>query len=64
MSKGTYIRKYYLHRQIKKAGLSLKFRKTIKTIEVPVSIATTAIENIYMLELEKTYHYGMQTYID
>ena len=64
MNKKTYNRKYYLHRLIKKAGFTLKFSKTIKTIEVPVSSAGAAMENIYMLELEKTYHYGVQTYID
>jgi len=59
----TYIRKYYLHRQIKKAGFGLKLEQTHKTIDVPHNMVHLASENKYVLELQKDYNYGVQTSI-
>lgn len=60
----TYNRKYYLHRQVKKAGLNLKLEKCHKTIQVPPGEIPTAKENKYISELRDKYSYGVQTIIE
>jgi len=60
----TYIRKYYLHRQVKKAGFKLKLEETRKTINVPSSNIEEAKRNKYIEELRDQHHYGVQTIIE
>jgi len=62
-NKGTYKRKYYLHRQVKKAGFSLKLELKHKTINVPYDETHKAKENKYVQELQQQYNYGVQTAI-
>jgi len=59
-SKGTYKRKYYLHRRIKTAGYSLQLEHTHKTIAVFPDEVETARENKYVTELQQQYNYGVQ----
>lgn len=61
--KGTYVRKYFLHRQIKKAGFTLELEHTTKNISVPHNLVNEAYENKYVLELQQHYNYGVQTSI-
>lgn len=61
MSKGTYIRKYYLHLKVKKAGFNLKLEKRHKTINIHHTMVQPAAENKYVLELQNNYNYGVQT---
>ncbi|NQU54059.1 MAG: hypothetical protein HQ522_16140 [Bacteroidetes bacterium] len=59
-NKGTYIRKYYLHRQVKKAGLQMQLEHCHKTINVLPDQVTEAKENKYVIELQQKYNYGVQ----
>ncbi len=61
--KGTYVRKYFLHRQIKKAGFQLVLEQTTKSINIPYNLTDQAKENRYVHELQKDYNYGVQTSI-
>ena len=60
MNKGTYIRKYYLHRQVKKAGFNLKLEETHKTINVSTTQIEAVKENKYIAELQNEYSDGVQ----
>ena len=60
----TYNKKYYLHRQVKKAGLNLKLETCHKTIQVPPGEIPTTKENKYISELRDKYSYGVQTIIE
>jgi len=60
MTMTTYIRKYYLHRQIKRAGFSLHLEKCHKTINVLPEQVIEAKENKYLAELQRRYNYGLQ----
>ena len=59
-NKGTYDRKYYLHRQVKKAGFDLLLDETHKTILVPPRLNIKAKTNRYVAELQKNHQYGVQ----
>lgn len=63
LNKRTYIRKYYLHRQLKKSGFSLLLSQTTKTISIPHNLVHLAIENKYISELQNNHNYGVQTSI-
>ena len=56
----TYIRKYYLHRQVKKAAFTLELQHTHKTIGVEPHQQQEAQNNKYVQELQKKYSYGVQ----
>ena len=56
----TYIRKYYLHRKVKKAGFSLELEQCHKTINVLPSQVPEAKENKYVDELQNQHNYGVQ----
>lgn len=56
----TYIRKYYLHRQVKKAGFFLKLDECHKTIGVLPAQIPEAKENKYVSELQQQHNYGVQ----
>ena len=59
----TYDRKYYLNRQVKKAGFKLELEQTSKTILVPpdkVELASTGSASSALKELGKQYNYGIQ----
>lgn len=56
----TYIRKYYLHRQVKKAGFSMELEKCHKTINVLPAQIEEAKENKYVSELQQQHNYGVQ----
>ena len=56
----TYIRKYYLHRQVKKAGFSLELEKCHKTINVKSTHIQEAQQNKYVAELQQQHNYGIQ----
>jgi hypothetical protein len=56
----TYDRKYYLNRQVKKAGFKLELEQTSKTILVPPQMANDAADNQALKELGKAYNYGIQ----
>ena len=58
--KTTYIRKYYLHNKIKKAGLRLKLEKCHKTINVDTVQVPEVKKNKYVEELQKDHNYGVQ----
>ncbi|WP_299576626.1 hypothetical protein [uncultured Sunxiuqinia sp.] len=59
-NKGTYQRKYYLHRRVKKAGFSLQLEQTHKTISVYPDEMDSARENKYVAELQAKHNYGVQ----
>ena len=59
-NKGTYKRKYYLHRMVKKNGFRLELEHTHKTIAVTPEQIEPAKENKYVTELQKEYSYGVQ----
>ncbi len=59
-NKGTYKRKYYLHRRIKKAGFCLELERCSKTIKVEQHQVQEAQENKYIAELQNRYSYGVQ----
>ena len=59
-NKGTYRRKYYLHRQLKKHGFCLQLEAKNKTITVIPELADSASENKYVAELQKGFSYGVQ----
>ena len=56
----SYNRKYYLHRQVRKAGLRLRLETTLKTIEIPSWGVDAAAGNKYVAELRDLYQYGCQ----
>jgi hypothetical protein len=56
----SYNRKYYLHRQVKKAGFRLKLETTLKIIEILPSGVERAAGNKYVAELRERYQYGCQ----
>lgn len=55
----TYDRKYYLIREIKKAGFSLQ-KNEGRIIGVPLHLAEAARTNKHVRELQKNYQYGVQ----
>lgn len=59
-NKGTYKRKYYLHRKIKKSGFSLQLDRCHKTISVKPNQVPDAQENKYVAELQNKFSYGVQ----
>ena len=59
-NKGTYKRKYYLHRRIKAAGFSLELEHKVKTISVTPEQIQKAKANKYVAELQADYSYGVQ----
>ena len=59
-NKGTYKRKYYLHRQLKKQGFGLQLSHKNKTISVMPDLADSANGNKYVIELQNGYSYGVQ----
>ena len=59
MNKGTYNRKYYLHRRIKKAGLKLVIAQQ-KTIVVASNKVNEVKGNKYVSELQNNHSYGVQ----
>jgi len=59
-NKGTYKRKYYLHRQLKKLGFGLQLGDKNKTITVLPDLVDSAIENKYVAELQNSFSYGVQ----
>ena len=56
----TYDRKYYLNRQVKKAGFKLELEQTSKTILTPPQLSADADTNAALKELGKAYNYGIQ----
>lgn len=46
-NKGTYRRKYYLHRMLKRAGFSLQLEQKCKTITVDPEMAGEAKDNVW-----------------
>ena len=56
----TYNRKYYLIRQIKKAGFELFECKNERTIKVPFHKHRVAKQNKHVQELRTKYQYGVQ----
>lgn len=59
-NKGTYDRKYYLHRRVKRDGFALQLEHCHKTILVEQSRIEEARENNYVRELQSIYSYGIQ----
>jgi len=59
-NKGTYKRKYYLHRRVKSAGFSLELEHCSKTIKVEQHQINEAQENKYVAELQNKFSYGVQ----
>ncbi len=58
--KGTYRRKYYLHRRVKAAGFSIELQQTQKTISVMPAQVEKAKKNKYVNELKNQFRYGVQ----
>lgn len=56
----TYDRKYYLNRQVKKAGFKLDLEQTSKTISVPPHLIDEAENSKALKELGAKYNYGVQ----
>lgn len=56
----TYKRKYFLHREIKKAGFELKLEETHKTICVAPELVEKAKANAFVKELQDKHNYGIQ----
>jgi hypothetical protein len=56
----SYIRKYYLHHKVKKAGFTLSLEQCHKTIRVLPSMAAEAKKNKYISELQLNHNYGVQ----
>lgn len=61
MSNTTYKRKYYLIREVKKAGYNLIESENNRIIEVPWDKQTEARRNKHLQELRTAYHFGVQT---
>ena len=59
-NKGTYKRKYYLHRMLKKQGFNLQLEHKHKTINVDPEHVAEAQQNKYVAELQNTFSYGVQ----
>ena len=59
-TKGTYNRKYYLHRRIKAAGFDLRLEHKHKTISIMPDQLEKAQINKYLSELKAKYSYGVQ----
>lgn len=59
-NKGTYNRKYYLHRRIKAAGFNLHLEHKTKTISVLPDQVDTAKQDKYVAELKDQYSFGVQ----
>ena len=59
-TKGTYQRKYYLHRLLKKQGFGIQLRAKNKTITVIPELADLTSENKYVAELQNGFSYGVQ----
>lgn len=60
MNKGTYNRKYYLHRQIKKSGCRLLLTNIQRTILIDPAKTEEIRHNKYVGELHNKYSYGVQ----
>lgn len=56
----TYDRKYYLIREIKKAGFKLHEHENERTIKVPHEMQDVARKNKHVQELRIKYQYGVQ----
>jgi hypothetical protein len=59
-NKGTYNRKYYLHRRVKKSGCKLKLEETHKTVTITPEDADRLKEDKYLNELMERHQYGVQ----
>lgn len=59
-NKGTYNRKYYLHRRVKQDGFSLELERTHKTIAIQPEQIDPAKQNKYVAELQEKHSYGVQ----
>ena len=60
MNKETYNRKYYLIREIKKAGFELVSRKCERIIYITPEMVEAASKNKYLRELQQKYDFGIQ----
>ena len=60
MTDTTYDRKYYLIREIKKAGFELVKSEVERIIIVPFDKERQARLNKYVRELQNKYNYGIQ----
>lgn len=61
MSDTTYKRKYYLIREVKKAGYELVKCGDNRIINVPWDKQNAARRNKYLQELRTKYQFGVQT---
>lgn len=59
-NKGTYNRKYYLHRRVKKHGCSLQLEETHKTVTISQEDADRLKDDKYLNELRNKHQYGVQ----
>ena len=60
MLRTTYDRRYYLNRLIKKDGFELKLEQTAKTVFIPPEFVQASLKNQTLIELNKSYNYGIQ----
>lgn len=60
MKTTTYNRKYYLIREVKKAGFILREHKNERTIKVVFNKQYEAKRNKYVQELRTKHQYGVQ----
>jgi len=56
----TYTRKYYLIREIKRAGFDLDKSQRERMILIPITLIDEAGKNKYLNELIKKFEYGAQ----
>lgn len=61
MSKTTYDRKYYLIREVKKAGFELHEQNNERIIKVHHTKQAKAKRNKHVQELRTAYQFGVQT---
>ncbi|MFZ4705488.1 MAG: hypothetical protein ACOYMF_05715 [Bacteroidales bacterium] len=54
----SYNRRYYLHRRVRKAGITLNTRG--KLISLTPDRASSAKNMLYIYELAQKYNYGVQ----
>lgn len=54
----SYNRRYYLHRRVRKAGMTLDTRA--KQISITTDQARSAKNRMYIIELAEKYNYGVQ----
>jgi len=60
LNKGTYKRKYYLHRRVKKYGCALNLEETHKMVEITQKDADRLKDDKYLNELKNKHQYGVQ----